>query len=83
MSGEVVTRTPSRHLGLRFTLVIIGMLAALVVTCIVSITSGQYSLSPTDLIGVLLRGIGIDNPGGYLSALVQSTVETALREASD
>jgi len=31
----------------------------------------------------LLRGIGIENPGGYLSALVQSTVETALREASD
>jgi iron complex transport system permease protein len=60
VSGEVVTRTPSRHRGLRFTLVIIGLLAALVVTCIVSITSGQYSLSPTDLIGVLMRGIGID-----------------------
>ncbi|KAA0960261.1 iron ABC transporter permease [Microbacterium sp. ANT_H45B] len=60
MSAEVVTRTPSRHRGLRFTLVIVGLVAALVVTCIVSITSGQYSLSPTDLIGVLLRGIGID-----------------------
>ncbi|UWF77762.1 DUF2520 domain-containing protein [Microbacterium neungamense] len=31
----------------------------------------------------LLRGIGIDNPGGYLSALVSSTVEQALRDASD
>ncbi|PYC99742.1 DUF2520 domain-containing protein, partial [Microbacterium esteraromaticum] len=31
----------------------------------------------------LLRGIGIDNPGGYLSALVGSTVEQALRAASD
>lgn len=30
-----------------------------------------------------LRGIGVENPGGYLSALVQSTVERALREASD
>jgi len=30
-----------------------------------------------------LREIGVDNPGGYLSALVQSTVERALREASD
>ncbi|WP_223587150.1 DUF2520 domain-containing protein [Microbacterium sp. OVT16B] len=30
-----------------------------------------------------LREIGIENPGGYLSALVQSTVERALREASD
>lgn len=30
-----------------------------------------------------LRGIGVENPGSYLSALVQSTVERALREASD
>ncbi|KJQ53403.1 DUF2520 domain-containing protein [Microbacterium sp. SA39] len=29
-----------------------------------------------------LRAIGVENPGGYLSALVQSTVERALREAS-
>lgn len=29
-----------------------------------------------------LGEIGIENPGGYLSALVQSTVERALREAS-
>lgn len=60
MSGEVVTRTPSTHRALRFTLVTVGLVVALVVTCILSITSGQYSLSPTDLIGVLLRGIGID-----------------------
>ncbi|WP_136029583.1 DUF2520 domain-containing protein [Microbacterium sp. PF5] len=30
-----------------------------------------------------LREIGVDNPGGYLSALVQSTVERALRESSE
>ena len=30
-----------------------------------------------------LRGIGVENPGGYLSALVQSAIESALREASD
>lgn len=30
----------------------------------------------------LLRGIGVENPGGYLSALVSSTFERALREAS-
>ena len=30
-----------------------------------------------------LRAIGVENPGSYLSALVQSTVERALREASD
>lgn len=29
-----------------------------------------------------LRDIGVENPGGYLSALVQSTVEQALRDAS-
>lgn len=29
-----------------------------------------------------LREIGVENPGSYLSALVQSTVERALREAS-
>lgn len=28
----------------------------------------------------LLRGIGVENPGGFLSALVQSSVERALRE---
>lgn len=30
-----------------------------------------------------LGEIGVENPGGFLSALVQSTVERALREASD
>ncbi|MBO9625227.1 MAG: DUF2520 domain-containing protein [Microbacterium sp.] len=30
-----------------------------------------------------LRDIGVENPGGYLSALVQSTVERALRDTSD
>src|SRR5690606_26654739 len=30
----------------------------------------------------LLRGIGVDNPGGFLSALVSSSVERALREAT-
>ena len=30
-----------------------------------------------------LGKLGVENPGGYLSALVQSTVERALREASD
>ncbi|WP_217181660.1 DUF2520 domain-containing protein [Streptomyces sp. AC495_CC817] len=30
-----------------------------------------------------LRAIGVENPGGYLSALVQSTVERALRDVAD
>lgn len=60
MTGEVVAPTPSRHRGLRFALVAVGLTVALAVTCIVSITSGQYDLSPASLIGVLLRGVGID-----------------------
>ncbi|WP_431806545.1 FecCD family ABC transporter permease [Microbacterium paraoxydans] len=60
MTGEVVTPTPTRHRGLRFGLVVLALVAALAVTTVVSITSGQYDLSPTALIGVLLRGIGID-----------------------
>lgn len=31
----------------------------------------------------ILRGIGFDNPGGYLSALVRSTVDKALVEPGD
>ena len=68
MTGEVVTRTPATHRGLRFTLVVVGLVAALVVTCIASITSGQYALSPTDLLGVLLKGVGIDTAWAPTSA---------------
>lgn len=46
-------------------------------------TATEFSRSIIGQSTALLRGIGIDNPGGYLSALVQSTVERALREASD
>ncbi|MFB4349436.1 FecCD family ABC transporter permease [Microbacterium sp. CR_7] len=68
MTGEVVTRTPTTHRGLRFTVVVIGLVVALVVTCIASITSGQYALSPTDLIGVFLKGVGIDTVWAPTSA---------------
>ncbi|MFJ4223891.1 FecCD family ABC transporter permease [Microbacterium sp. NPDC089695] len=60
MSGEVVTRTPASHRALRFALVVIGLVVALVVTCVASIAIGQYALSPTAIVGVLLRGLGID-----------------------
>jgi predicted short-subunit dehydrogenase-like oxidoreductase (DUF2520 family) len=46
-------------------------------------TASEFSRSIIGQSTALLRGIGVDNPGGYLSALVQSTVERALREASD
>ncbi|WP_136056752.1 iron ABC transporter permease [Microbacterium sp. K24] len=60
MSGEVVTPTPAGHRRLRFVAVLVGLLVALVITCTLSITSGQYALSPSGLIGVLLHGVGID-----------------------
>ncbi len=46
-------------------------------------TATEFSRSIIGQATSLLRGIGVENPGGFLSALVQSTVERALREASD
>lgn len=60
MTGEVVTSTPVRHRWLRFVVVTSALAAALVLTCIVSLASGQYTLSPGEIIGTLLNGIGID-----------------------
>lgn len=68
MSGEVVTPTPTRHRGLRFTAVVVALVIGLVVTCVASITSGQYDLSPAALLDVLLRGIGIDTGGAPATA---------------
>ncbi|WP_175986646.1 Rossmann-like and DUF2520 domain-containing protein [Microbacterium tenebrionis] len=45
-------------------------------------TASEFSRAIIGQSTSLLRGIGIENPGGYLSALVQSTIETALRDAS-
>ncbi|MBP3977253.1 iron ABC transporter permease [Microbacterium sp. BLY] len=68
MSGEVVTPTPTRHRGLRFTAVLVALVVGLAVTCVASITSGQYDLSPAALLDVLLRGIGIDTGGAPATA---------------
>jgi len=46
-------------------------------------TASEFSRAIIGQSTSLLRGIGVENPGGYLSALVQSTIETALRDASD
>lgn len=46
-------------------------------------TASEFSRAIIGQSTSLLRDIGVENPGGYLSALVQSTVERALREASD
>lgn len=46
-------------------------------------TASEFSRAIIGQSTSMLRGIGVENPGGYLSALVQSTVERALRDASD
>ncbi|MBY6060079.1 DUF2520 domain-containing protein [Microbacterium esteraromaticum] len=46
-------------------------------------TASEFSRSIVQQATGLLRGIGVDNPGGYLSALVSSAVERALRDESD
>lgn len=46
-------------------------------------TASEFSRAIIGQSTSLLRGIGVENPGGYLSALVQSAVENALRDASD
>lgn len=60
MTSELVTSTPKSRQRARFAVVTAGMLVALLLTCIVSLASGQYTLSPTQIIGVLLQGAGID-----------------------
>ncbi len=45
-------------------------------------TASEFSRSIVGQATSLLRGVGVDNPGGYLSALVSSNVEQALREAA-
>lgn len=41
-------------------------------------TATEFSRAVVQQSTSLLRGIGVDNPGGYLSALVRSTVDQAL-----
>ncbi|MGV2984893.1 FecCD family ABC transporter permease [Microbacterium sp. AGC85] len=62
MTAEVITRTPTRHRAVRFASITLGLTVVLVVTCIVSLASGQYSLSPSEIIGILLHGAGVDAP---------------------
>lgn len=46
-------------------------------------TATEFSRSIIGQSTARLREVGVENPGGYLSALVQSTVERALRDATD
>ncbi|QTV80265.1 FecCD family ABC transporter permease [Microbacterium sp. NIBRBAC000506063] len=60
MTAEVVTPVPARRSWSVFTLVIVGLVVALIATCIISLGSGQYALSPSQIIGILLQAMGID-----------------------
>lgn len=60
MSGEVVVRTPRTHRTGRFVIVTIALVIALVVTCVISLGTGQFSLSPSEVTGVLLQALGLD-----------------------
>ncbi|WP_460775504.1 FecCD family ABC transporter permease [Microbacterium sp. GXF7504] len=61
MTGEVVVPTPSRHRGSRFAIAVVVLAIALVVVSIVSLGLGQYALSPAEVVGILLRSVGIPN----------------------
>ena len=52
---------PRRHGTARLVAVIVALSLALIATVVFSLGIGQYSLSPTEVIGVLLQGVGIDN----------------------
>lgn len=60
MSQEVVVPTPSRFRGSRFAVVTAVLAVTLAATVVVSLGAGQYPLSPTEVIGILLRSVGIE-----------------------
>lgn len=59
MTSEVVTAVPASHRGSRFAVVVVALLMALVATVVISLGLGQYALSPTEVIGVLLEPLGL------------------------
>ena len=60
MTSEVVVPVPSAHRRSRFVLLTIVLSLALLATIVLSLTLGQYALSPTEVVGVLLRAVGIE-----------------------
>lgn len=60
MSEEVVVPTPARHRGSRFAVATIVLALALIAVCVISLGLGQYALSPSEVVGILLRAIGVD-----------------------
>lgn len=60
MTGEVVLPTPTGHRRSRFAIAVVVLSITLAVVVIASLGIGQYALSPSEVIGVLLQGVGID-----------------------
>lgn len=60
MTSEVVVPTPTRGRTPRFVVLSTGLAIALVITVVVSLGIGQYHLAPGEVMGILLRELGIE-----------------------
>ncbi len=60
MTGALVTTPTDRRSRSVFALLLAGLIVALVTTCVISLGSGQYTLSPSQIVGILLHAVGID-----------------------
>ena len=59
MTSEVVVPTPAHHRRSRFVASVAVLSISLVAVCVVSLGLGQYSLTASEVIGVLLQAVGI------------------------
>lgn len=60
MTSEVVTPVPADHRRSRATVTAVVLSLALVLVVVLSLGIGQYWLSPTEVVGILLRASGVD-----------------------
>ena len=60
-SAEVVLPTLARNRRPRFVMMTLCLAVALIVTVVFSLGAGQFAVSPTEVVGILLRAVGIDN----------------------
>lgn len=60
MSAEVATRVPTRARGTRIALTAVALGVTLVAVSIISLRLGQYALAPSEVLGILLRAVGIE-----------------------
>lgn len=60
MTSEVVVPTPSTARRSRFVVLSVVLALGLAVTVVVSLGIGQYPLAPSEVLGILLRSVGVD-----------------------